>query len=153
MSLPMCLPANCSGNTAKVKGTSRWQTNPKDSSWWTAIVERHSWADAESEPRVEPTISWPWNLLTLRDKVLFLPLNMVSHVIRWRYGWQCQCPGIQKGFSFCRSLIHLWYLSYLSPFFYLNAKLIILYVNLTLFILFSKNLISDNLFLFLGLLF
>lgn len=29
----MCLPANCSGNTAKVKGTSRRQTNPKDLSW------------------------------------------------------------------------------------------------------------------------
>lgn len=128
MSLPTCLPANCSGNTAKVKRTSRWQTNPKDSSWWTAIgTEQHLWADAENKSSVEPTISWPWNLLTTRAEVLFLSLNMVSHLIRWLYDQECQCPGIQKGFSFCRSVIHLWYLSYLSLFFILMPNWSFLY--------------------------
>lgn len=125
----MCLPANCSGNTAKVKRTSRRQTNPKDSSWWTAVgVKQHLWADAESEPSAEPTISWPWNLLTTRDKVLFLSLDMVSHLIRCLW---LTMPMYTKGvfilpFTNSPFLSFLWYFSYPSPFFLnLNAKLII----------------------------
>lgn len=126
-----CLPANCSGNTAKVKRTSRRQTNPRDSSWWTAGgVEQHAWADAE---RAQCAAH---HLLTteLADyrQVSFLSLTMASHLITWLYDWQRQCQGIQKGFSFCRSLIHFSYLSSDTfPIFHLflkknfNAKLII----------------------------